>query len=248
MAKSFFRVALPAFIALVFCFSEQGLAEAEKIRFSASVGMPFSNDENTGFEDRLTKEMFRRIGRDVEVRFVPAERALINLNDGLDDGALGRVKGVLKNFPGIVEIPEEAFVRDFVVFTRNARFVPSDWTSLAPYNVGYVNGWKILERNVRDAKSVVLAADGPQLFELLDRGRVDLVIYNRWGGLQQVRDMGLRGIHLLEPPLARAPHYFVLNVRHRDLAEPAARALRDMKADGSYQKIFEETLAHLARQ
>lgn len=231
---------------LAFPMSRTALAE-ETLHFSASVGMPFSNAENSGFEDRLVKTLFGRLGYQVEVHFVPAERALRSLNEGIDDGALGRVGGILTKYESIRQIPEKAFDRDFMVFTRSVDFVPSGWESLAPYNVGIITGWKILENNIEDAKSLVKAKDGAQLFELLAAGRVDVVIYNRWGGLQHLKETHTRGVKLLEPPLVSAAHYFNLNKKYENLLEDAAKVLRDMKEDGAYQRIFDETLAPLAR-
>lgn len=223
----------------------QAQAAERMLQFSASVAMPFTNPENTGFEDRLVKEIFRRLGYSVEIDFVPAEWALINLDTGVDDGALGRVHGVTAAYPNIREIPEVAFVRDFVVFTRDPQVNPRGWRDLAGYNVGYITGWKIVERNVPTAKSLVRVADGAALFKLLAADRVDLIVHNRWGGLQLAQDLGIDEVRLVEPPLAQAPHYFILNSRHEALIEPAAQALREMRRDGTYQRIFDATLGHL---
>ncbi len=217
----------------------------QTLLFSASVGMPFSNSENTGFEDRLVKEIFRRIGYDVKIHFVPAERALINLNNGVDDGALGRTAGIKNLYPNVRLMKNKAFNRDFVVFSKNKTIEIQGWDSFEHHNLGYITGWKILDRNVKKAKSILKAQDGQQLFRLLQNDRVNVIIYNRWGGLHLIKDMGLKGIHLIEPPLASAPHYFGLNKKHSALLEAAEIAQREMKIDGTYQKIFDETLAPL---
>lgn len=230
----------------MFGFSSHGVFADPILIFNASVGEPFSNAENTGFEDRLVIEIFRRLGKKVKIHFAPAERALRNLNEGIDDGALGRVGGILKKYANIRQIPEKAFDRDFTIYTRTVALKPKGWDSLSPYNVGIITGWKILEINIKNSKSLVKVKDGRHLFQLLNQNRVDLVIYNRWGGLQLLRNMNLNNFKLLEPPLVRAPHFFNLNKKHEALIGPAAKALRDMKNDGTYQKIFNATLAPLA--
>lgn len=237
-----------AFTAVIIALLLQCPALArDKLHFSASVGMPFTNPENTGFEDRLVKELFGRLGYDVEVQFVPAERALRNLDAGIDDGAIGRTAGILTQYKNIRQVPEKALDRDFIIFAKSLDFRPEGWDSLAPYNVGIITGWKILENNIGHCKSLVKAKDGAQLFRLLEAGRVDLIIYNRWGGLQLLNDLELQGIRALEPPLVRAPHFFNLHKKHDHLVAPAARVLREMKEDGTYERIFAETLAPLAR-
>ncbi|WP_169566394.1 substrate-binding periplasmic protein [Sneathiella limimaris] len=235
------------FLILLFSFSYIPNTKAsEPMLFSASVGMPFTNSENTGFEDRLVKEIFKRLGRDVKVQFVPAERALQNLDQGIDDGALGRVAGILTKYKNIRQIKEVAFVRDFVVFTKKPGLKITGWSSLEGFNVGYITGWKIVERNVSNAKSIVKVKDGKQLFNLLESNRADVVVYNRWGGLHLVKELGFKDIHIAEPPLAQAPHYFNLSIKHEEMVEPARNALIEMKKDGTYQRIFDETLAPLA--
>jgi polar amino acid transport system substrate-binding protein len=46
-----------------------------------------------------------------------------------------------------------------------------------------------------------------------------------------------------EPPLASVPMYMYLHRKHADLVDDAARALREMKADGTYASIVAETLS-----
>lgn len=212
------------------------------LRFTSSVGMPFSNAKGTGFEDLLLKEICRRIGRRVSIRYVPSERALSNIEAGIDDGALARVSVVVKKYPKIVLVKEPAFIQEFVAFSKLQRFVPRGWASLVPYNIGIVAGWKILEKHIRHTKSLVETSDGKQLFRLLQRGRIDLAVYNRWSGVYLCRKMHFDQIHALSPPLAKVPIYFLLSEKNADLAEPMRRALISIKADGTYQNIYNKTL------
>jgi polar amino acid transport system substrate-binding protein len=52
-------------------------------------------------------------------------------------------------------------------------------------------------------------------------------------------------IRVLEPALATEPMYLYLHVRHADLVDRLATALRAMKADGRYRQIYTETLGHV---
>ena len=51
---------------------------------------------------------------------------------------------------------------------------------------------------------------------------------------------------LLEPPLASTEMFIYLHRKHAPLAGKLAAALAAMKQDGSYRRIFDETLAPLA--
>lgn len=234
---------------IVSLFSTPAIVHAEEppLRFNSSVGMPFTNPENTGFEDLLLKEIFRRLDRDVVVKFVPAERAMLNLDQGLDDGCLSRINGLEKTYPNIKQIKEISLERDFMAFSKSSDLGLPGWKSLKPFNVAFIRGWKILERNVTEAKTITQVKDGEQLFRLLANDRVDVVIYNRWGGLQMLKQLGIQGVQLNEPSLISVPHYFYLNKKHAQLAPAAAKALKGMKNDGTYQRIVEATLNPLAQ-
>jgi len=249
------RLTKPLFLAVWFCCALAFFgapaplhAEEQTLRFSSSVGMPFTNAGNSGFEDRLLKEIFRRLNRNVVVNFVPAERAMLNLDQGLDDGCLSRITGLAKTYPNIRQIPEVSLERDFVVFSKRAEIAVDDWKSLKPYHVAFITGWKILERNITEAKSITNVKNGEQLFRLLENDRVDVVVYNRWGGLQIVKELGLDSVPILEPPLVTVPHYFYLNKKHEQLVPRASRALQEMKRDGSYQEILDATLKPLSKK
>lgn len=170
------------------------------------------------------------------------------LNEGHEDGSLARNPGMSERFPNLLQFSEHALTREYVVFAKRRDIEPDGWQSLQPYDVAIVNGWKILERNITGTRSMTKAADGEHLFRLLQNDRVDLVVFNRWGGLQLVKDLGLTDVALVEPPLARRDVYFYLHKKHAALAVEASEMLREMKRDGTYRQIFEETLAPLLTQ
>lgn len=212
---------------------------------SASNAPPYSTPDKTGFEDRLFTEIFRRLGIEVRIYDVPSERGLSLLNEGRDDGTLARNAGMAQRYPNLVQFSEKALDREYLAYTKRADIEVTDWNSLAGFDVGIVNGWKILEENITTAGSLIKVRDGAQLFRILDEGRIDLAVFNRWGGLYLLRELGLKGVRALEPPLARRKVFFYMNKRHAALAEQASEVLRQMKLDGSYQRLIDETLGPL---
>jgi len=208
---------------------------------------PISNIYETGFEDLIAKEMFRRIGVKVILNFNPSERVLYNANVGIDDGILTRVGGIEKKYTNLVPLNESLFTADYVAFSHNKNIKISGWNSLAPLNIGIITGWKLLERNITSAKSLIRVKSAKQLFALLGSGRVDVIVFSRFPGLQMIRDQGLTGVTALEPPLAQRKRFFYLNKKNKALVPRATKALKAMKADGTYQKIFNQTILPLIR-
>jgi len=78
---------LKLFVAFFFMFSHSALSQ-ETIVLNTAFGPPVSNDTQTGFGDQVIREAFKRIGYRLETVRLPAERALINANRGIDDGEL----------------------------------------------------------------------------------------------------------------------------------------------------------------
>ncbi|MFV1997224.1 MAG: substrate-binding periplasmic protein [Acidiferrobacterales bacterium] len=221
-----------------------GLVYAQKtLVLNTAFTSPLSNDSQSGFADVVVGEALQRIGYKLESVNLPAERALINANIGIDDGDLLRIKGLQKTYPNLIWVPEKIIDLEFVVFTRNKDFPVTGWRSLKPYSVAIVTGWKILERNITGTATLTKVKNANQLFTLLLKDRVDVVVYERWVGLGYIKQHRIRGVKMLEPPLARRSTYVYLHKKHKHLVPKLAAALRAMKADGSYQRAFQRILA-----
>lgn len=206
---------------------------------------PKSTNDGTGYDDLIAKEMYKRLGIDIIFNHLPSERVLVNVNKGLDDGLLSRVGGLAHKYRNLVQIEESVERLDFVAFSRKTDVRLAGWESLKPYTVGIITGWKILERNIKGVQSLTKVRNADQLFTFLDLDRVDLVVLARLPGLQMIKDRGLKGFRVLEPPLATRETYFYLHKKHRNLASRASAALRDMKADGTYRRIIDHAIKPL---
>lgn len=205
---------------------------------------PYSNPQDTGFYDRLVSEMFATLQIPVRINHLPSARSLNNANDGIDDGEYGRIKGLEKDYPNLVMVEEKLIDFNFTIFSADPEFSPEKgWDSFRTLNIAYINGWKFLDRHVRDYKSLIRVADHRELFALLAAGRVDVVIYEKWRGLHHLDQEGLRGIYAVSPPLASKGMYLYLHRRHRQLIPSLEAALRKLKKTGRYREIYSATLA-----
>ncbi|NOZ10909.1 MAG: transporter substrate-binding domain-containing protein [Gammaproteobacteria bacterium] len=233
-----------SFIWLLSGLAVPGLLLAKEILvLNTTFTPPLSNDEQTGFVDVVVKQALGRIGFGMESVRLPAERALINANAGIDDGDLLRIAGLQRTYPNLIQVPEKIIDLEFVVFAKNVSFPVTGWGSLKPYSVAMVTGWKILERNIPKSAEITMVKNANQLFTLLIKDRVDVLVYSRWVGLGYLNRHRIQGVKVLKPPLARRAMYVYLHKKHRHLVPKLAAALRAMKADGSYQRVFQRILA-----
>jgi len=224
------------------------LLAQETLVLNTAFTSPLSNDEQAGFVDVVVKEALRRIGFGLETVRLPAERALINANAGIDDGDLLRIPGLQKTYPNLIQVPEKIIDLEFVVFTKHVEFPVTGWRSLRPYSIAIITGWKVLERNITEAAALTKVKNVYQLFTLLLKDRVDAIVYSRWLGFGYIRQHHVRGVRILEPPLVRRGAYVYLHKKHQRLVPKLAAALRAMKADGSYRRAFRQILAPFAGQ
>ena len=192
--------------------------------------------------EQLSQESLRRIGVDLKLVSLPSERSLVAANLGEVDGEGLRVAGLGGPggaYPNLVQVPER-FVRiSFVAFSKDATItLDNGWDSLKPYRIAFINGWKMFEANAQGAR-VVNKVDKPeQLFRMLDEGRVDLVLYTHADGLLLARNLGLTSVAPLSPALKEVDMYLYLHKKHQALVPKLTQAIRDLKADGSYNRIL----------
>jgi polar amino acid transport system substrate-binding protein len=209
---------------------------------STSMTSPLSKDDQTGFYDQILIEACRRAEQPVHIVHLPTERSITNANLGITDGEFPRISGLERLYPNLHKVPEEIAEFEFVAFTWRTDIHITDWSSCKPYNVAIVTGWKILEANLADVKSLVKVKNQELLFTLLAKRRVDIVVYSRFEGYEMIRKLDLQSVRAMEPPLAKREMFLYLNKEHLPLIPQIAKELRSIKDDGTYDRILKETL------
>lgn len=209
---------------------------------------PLNTPDQSGFMDRVAKEALRRIGYGLKTVQLPAERGLISANNGLEDGEMSRIAGLSRSYPHLIQVPEKIMDWEFVVFGNHPGPPIRRWKDLKPYSVAFLNGWKILERNVPNESGTFKVNRPEQLFAMLKKNHTDLIIYERWAGLLYAREFGLNSIRVSNPPLAKRAMYIYLNEKYRAIVPKLAEALRQLKQDGTYQQYYSSILNSLTSQ
>jgi polar amino acid transport system substrate-binding protein len=205
---------------------------------------PISRTDQTGMVDLIVRQAFDRIGKNVFITHLPAERSLLNASMGINDGDLIRVEGLQKHYPDLIKVNEKLIDFEFVAFSKDSQIHIDGWHDLSRHSVGIVRGWKILEEKA--AHALLTQVDSlALLFTLLEKGRADVVIYERLAGEYAMRSMTIAGVYLTATPLEIQPMYLYLHRAHSDLVDPLVSALKEMKQDGTYQRIIAEGLEAL---
>jgi len=243
------KVASKSFILLCTIFFSCTAFSQHTIVLNTAFGPPSSNESQTGFADQVVGEAFRRIGYKLETVRMPAERALINADRGIDDGELARVGGLQKKYSNLIQVPESYMSIDMVLFSKNhPSFIVNGWGSMKSHSLAIISGWKIMEKNfskLGNQVEIIKTDNAQQSFTLLRKDRVDFVAYSNWSGLAYLKANNVTDIELLEPPLASPKFYVYLHKKHKKIVPKLSAELKKMKEDGTINLLFDEILKPL---
>lgn len=232
---------LPALILLALILLPGPASAGGTLKVNTSIKPPFSTEAEDGFFDLIIKELTRRTGIGTELVRQPPERALVSANQGLSDMELPRIAGLEKAYPNLVMVPEKVIDYKFVAFSLKETDLDG-WDDLSGHRVGYLIGWKIFEKNVPKSAEGTKLKQPYQLMDMLSLGRLDIALYELYAGRALVRRHGLIDIHECEPPLAVRPMYIYVHKDNAYLVPLLNKALKAMKADGTYDRIADKTL------
>jgi len=211
---------------------------------STATKAPWGPDKTSpGYIGLTVKEAFRRIHREIDLFYLPPERGLINANNGVDDGDVFRIAGIEKEYPNLVMVPESVGHFEFSGFTL-ADHSPvgfTGWSSLEPYLLGMVTGWKYYEFNTTSNSHVAKTSSPKLLLGLLRDRKIDVMLLERWMA-QELAQLYNVKIRRIIPSFPSMPMYIYLNKKHASLVPEVSAALVSMKRDGSLQRIHDLTL------
>jgi polar amino acid transport system substrate-binding protein len=222
-------------------------ATADDLRINSNDVFPRSSPDQSGFEDRILDEAFRRLGRTWELIRVPSERALASLNRGEIDGDYVRIAGLEKTYPNLVQVKEPISTMDFGAFTLSGKLRFSSWEELRNRPIAMIIGWKIVEERTKDFPYVTTVRDEESLFALLRTGRVDAVIYDLLEGPRFLAKTGASGFIFPGPVLEHRDMYLYLNQKSGDLNEKLALVLADMRKEGLIATITSDVTTKAER-
>jgi polar amino acid transport system substrate-binding protein len=235
------------YIFIVFCLLFSITAQAEKtLVLNTSYYAPLTSPDHSGALNLFYQELGKRLGMKIEIQSLPAERCLLNADSGIDDGDVARIAGLDRKYTNLRRVPEVVMQFEMGVFSRKHNFTVNGAESLKPYSVGIITGWKILEKNIIDTKSLDKVEDAEQLFTLLDKDRIDVAVLEKMQGLMTIQKMKLKNINLLQPSFITGDWYLYLNKKHEALIPEIAKAIKAMKDDGTHKRIFDSVLKRYA--
>ncbi len=242
---------LAAFALLAGLLASPGAGAAERTITIVTVDrVPMAYMENgslTGLLVDLTREAFRRIGRQVDIKLMPWPRCLADMKDGKADAVVTIFKTPEREAQfdfsreEMLRQTESLFVRKGTIIHYNG-----DLRALAGKRVGVVYQTSYgprLDGALADSLfgAVETQRNMGDLVKMLAHGRIDVVPGDRGRILGAAATIGVSDqIVELPPPVETVPGYLAFS-RVNDmgtLGQSFDEALRAMKKDGSYAAIL----------
>lgn len=223
------------------CFMSFPLHAEETLLLNTSFATPLVKPNHLGALDVLYRTLGQELGYNIQIELIPAERALINANNGIEDGDACRIANLNTTYPNLIQATEPTMNFKMSAFSKMPKFKLNGIESLKPYHVGYLIGWKILEREITGVKQVTAYATDSELFFALEKNLIDVAIIEKSQGLALLHKDS--GIHVLSPPLIMQPCYLYLHKKHAELLPKFDEEMIKMKKDGRYEKIFKDALS-----
>ena len=189
----------------------------------------------------IIEQAYQRLGIDLVITYLPAERALIEANEGIADGELQRIAGLSQKYPNLIQVPVRIWVMKGMVFTKNLQFEVNGWQSLKSYRIGSLQGIKFVENNTEGMQRWFLR-DYKQLFLMLADDRLDIVILGYLSGLKGMQASKVKGIRILSPPVSTFNLYHYLHRKHDQLVPQITEVLENMEQQGEIRAIWKEFL------
>lgn len=215
----------------------------------AAQPLVFTTFEQSGSQlvtEPLLKEAYRRIGQDIKIVSYPGNRAIEMANSGKVDGELARLPVIEKFYPNLVRIPTPLQQVKQMVFTKDIRFKVDGWSSLQPYTVATLRGYKDTENNLKNAGiRYVLVPHFSVVINSIHLGKVDIGVLSQTAGMQAIKSAQLTNIYYLEPALSIQPMYHYLHHKHSALIPHINEAIRQLHAEGFVAQLKKDAMTTL---
>lgn len=177
----------------------------------------------------LLQAAYARLGYRMELVQLPAARSVREVADGFLDGELARAESPLLQQASLIRVPAPVAEISASAFVRDRDLPIRDYASLLPYQVDTLFGLPLLEQRLAQHR-VEKVGTMEQALRRVASGRTQVAVLPTSEGREVLARLALTGVSVVEPPLETVALHHYLNVRHRALAEPLARAITELRA------------------
>jgi ABC-type amino acid transport substrate-binding protein len=213
------RLTLCALVSL-FVLIEAACAQ-DTLRFSG-----FDAPNLTPEAERILSRAYEELGIRIETVKLSPRRALLDSASGKTDGELVRVKIVGTAHESLIRVDVPIIEARTYAYASKPELRGKPFGELKHLRIGHVAGARFASE-LADGFSEVWTAETPeQLFEMLLRDRLDLVIVGEGTGRRVIREREIKEVFHLTPSLRTVSFYHYLHEKHAALVPRIEAVLR----------------------
>jgi ABC-type amino acid transport substrate-binding protein len=196
---------------------------------------------------RIIEKAYKQL--DIKVEFVelPGKRALAESSSGHLDGELSRIYDVGMEYPSLIRVPTPMFWFTPVAYSHLDKLDLKGPDALKKYRIGIMIGMYYTEQAANEFGQVTLIDDLQRLYQLLNRGRIDIVLDSDINGRYYMKKKGYKNVHPITPKLSRINAYHYVHEKHKALVPKLDKVFTAMKKSGELDKMRQDFLAEIAR-
>jgi len=219
------RIAVWAIVSIL--ASLGGASAQEKLRFSA-----FEAPNLTPVAEKILSRAYAELGIRMETVVSTPRRALLDAASGKTDGELARVRSVGDLHETLIRVEVPVVVARTFAYTDKPELKGKSLSELEHLRAGHVAGARFAGELAKGFAEVWPAETPEQLFEMLHRDRIDLVILGESTGNRLIGEMALTEVFPLQPSLETVEFYHFLHEKHAALVPRIEAVLRRMMQGG----------------
>ena len=197
------------------------------------------NSVPNGIVVDLTKALAQKNGLNIDIKLMDWDKAQAKVSNEEADALLHI--NLTKERNEKYDFSENLFKSDFCIFRRYDRNDIQDIKSLFNLKVGAeIKGFPeaILERypEIR-VKTLSSLKEG---LELVQKGEIDAIISNRWGGEYLLATNDLSEITIVDEPIASLYSKIAVKKGNLELLEKINKGIKTIREDGTMEKILKK--------
>lgn len=211
--------------------------------------LTFATVENQSLMEICSRILVEIYGRlDMEISIIPmsALRAHNQAMNGSVDGEVARIETYGENSPQLIRIPSPLYRNDTSAFVRIDSLIDNlTKADLERYKVARIKGVINTDKLTENVTSVYEFDNIASMMDFVAKGRADIALTSKVGGLTSLLQTGNNDIVALSPPIISRNMYHFLHESHEDLVPLIDRTIREMIYSGEMEELIHEIESNL---
>lgn len=207
----------------------------DRLRFSS-----FDAPNLTPLAEKILTRAYDELGIRIETVQASPRRALLDAASGKTDGELVRIKDIGSDFESLIRVDVPIVVARTYAYAVKPDLRGKSFEELKPLRIGHVAGARFAVELANGFTEIWTAETPKQLFEMLRRDRIDLVIAGEGTARRLSRELEMPEVFPLGPSLHTVAFYHFLHVRHADLVPKIEEVLLRQLKDAEGQQTEDD--------